>query len=352
MARLSTALALLATAHAFTGPLAPRAPHKNALVAPQQKGVRNWLTKLKAAVADPAPVAAETKQDRLAEYVAAKGGTRVIRRVRRAASAKLRRRARYERRERCATPKPLRKQIAPLTHPRTQVLIANNGMAATKSIMSMRRWAYLELGDERALEFIVMATPEDLNANAEFVRLADEYVEVPGGSNTNNYANVKLIVDTAARLGVDAVWPGWGHASENPKLPRALKEKGIAFMGPPAPVMSVLGDKIAANILAQTAKVPSIPWSGSFGNPGDDGPLQANLQEDGTIPRETFEAGCVHSAEEALAAAERVQYPVMLKASEGGGGKGIRMCKNAEELSAAFPQVENEQPGLEQRPLS
>ncbi len=161
MARLSTALALLATAHAFTGPLAPRAPHKNALVAPQQKGARNWLTKLRAAVADPAPVTAETKQDRLAEYVAAKGGTRVIRRV----------------------------------------LIANNGMAATKSIMSMRRWAYLELGDERALEFIVMATPEDLNANAEFVRLADEYVEVPGGSNTNNYANVKLIVDTAARLG-------------------------------------------------------------------------------------------------------------------------------------------------------
>ena len=100
------------------------------------------------------------------------------------------------------------------------------------------------------------------------------------------------------------------------------------------------------------AKVPSIPWSGSFGNPGDDGPLQANLQEDGTIPRETFEAGCVHSAEEALAAAERVQYPVMLKASEGGGGKGIRMCKNAEELSAAFPQVENEQPGARRRPLS
>ena len=92
MARLSIALALLATAHAFTGPLAPRAPHKNALVAPQQKGARNWLTKLRAAVADPAPVTAETKQDRLAEYVAAKGGTRVIRRVRRAASAKPRRR--------------------------------------------------------------------------------------------------------------------------------------------------------------------------------------------------------------------------------------------------------------------
>ena len=92
MVRLSTALALLATAHAFTGPLAPRAPQHKGLVQAPQKGARNWLTKLKAAVADPAPVTAETKQDRLAEYVAAKGGTRVIRRVRRAASAKLRRR--------------------------------------------------------------------------------------------------------------------------------------------------------------------------------------------------------------------------------------------------------------------
>ena len=77
-----------------------------------------------------------------------------------------------------------------------------------------------------------MATPEDLNANTEFVRLADEYVEVPGSSNTNNYANVKLIVDTASRLGVDAVWPGWGHASENPKLPRALKGEGHRLHGP------------------------------------------------------------------------------------------------------------------------
>lgn len=62
--------------------------------------------------------------------------------------------------------------------------------------------------------------------------------------------------------GVDAVWPGWGHASENPKLPTSLAARGIKFIGPTAPVMSVLGDKIAANILAQTAKVPSIPWSG------------------------------------------------------------------------------------------
>lgn len=63
------------------------------------------------------------------------------------------------------------------------------------------------------------------------------------------------MVKTRQREGVDAVWPGWGHASENPKLPNTLKSKGIKFIGPTGPVMSVLGDKIGANILAQTAKV-------------------------------------------------------------------------------------------------
>ena len=175
------------------------------------------------------------------------------------------------------------------------------------------------------------ATPEDLNANAEFVRLADEYVEVPGGSNTNNYANVKLIVDTASRLGVDAVWPGWGHASENPKLPRALKEKGIAFMGPPAPVMSVLGAR-----------------SREHTSPGGEGAVDPLVRvvrqprrrraapgqlQDGTIPREAFEAGaCIVPR----GCAAEGPVPRHVESVEGGGGKGIRMCKNAEELSAAF----------------
>ena len=168
-----------------------------------------------------------------------------------------------------------------------KILVANNGMAATKCIMSMRKWAFLALGDETALQFVAMATPEDLNANSEYIRHADEYVQVPGGSNANNYANVQLIVDIAVREGVDAVWPGWGHASENPKLPDALKSRGITFIGPTAPVMSVLGDKIAANILAQTAKVPSIPWSG-------DG-LTAELTSDGRVPEDTFNKAMVHS---------------------------------------------------------
>ena len=62
-----------------------------------------------------------------------------------------------------------------------RILIANNGMAATKSILSMRQWAYMTFGDEKAIEFVAMATRDDLNANAEFIRLADTYVEVPSG---------------------------------------------------------------------------------------------------------------------------------------------------------------------------
>jgi len=251
-----------------------------------------------------------------------------------------------------------------------KILIANNGMAATKSILSMRQWAYMELGDEKAIKFVAMASPEDLKANAEFIRLADSFVEVftiktitsfafpcpflhftctecidvmhprqvPSGSNKNNYANVDLIVDIAVREQVDAVWPGWGHASENPRLPNTLKTKGIKFIGPTGPVMYVLGDKIAANILAQTAKVPSIPWSGSFGGP-DDGPLVASLNEEGMIPDEIFKKAQVFTVDEAIASANRIGYPVMLKASEGGGGKGIRMSNNEEELRSNFVQV-------------
>jgi len=83
-----------------------------------------------------------------------------------------------------------------------KVLIANNGIAAVKGIRSIRKWAYETFGNEKAIDFTVMATPQDLNANADYIRMADSYVEVPGGSNNNNYANVELIVELAERLGV------------------------------------------------------------------------------------------------------------------------------------------------------
>jgi len=218
-----------------------------------------------------------------------------------------------------------------------KILIANNGMAATKAILSMRQWAYLELGLDNVFEFVAMATREDLEANAEFIRLADTFIEVPAGKNVNNYANVDLICEIAKSQGVDAVWPGWGHASENPKLPTKLKSMGITFIGPTAPVMSVLGDKVAANILAQTAGVPSIPWSG-------DG-LVAELNEEGTIPMDVFNKGLITNVAEASQCADRIGFPIMIKASEGGGGKGIRMVREEKELQNSFIQVQNEVPG-------
>jgi len=139
-----------------------------------------------------------------------------------------------------------------------KVLIANNGVAAVKAIRSIRRWAYEVFGNERAISFVVMATPEDLRANAEYIRMGDVIVDVPGGSNNHNYANVTLIVELARLHAVHAVWAGWGHASENPALPNTLAASSppIKFIGPAGPPMHALGDKIGSTIIAQTAGVP------------------------------------------------------------------------------------------------
>ncbi|XP_033221569.1 acetyl-CoA carboxylase isoform X2 [Belonocnema kinseyi] len=219
-----------------------------------------------------------------------------------------------------------------------KVLIANNGIAAVKCMRSIRRWSYEMFKNERAVRFVVMVTPEDLKANAEYIKMADQYVPVPGGSNNNNYANVELIVDIANRTQVQAVWAGWGHASENPKLPELLHKHNICFIGPSERAMWALGDKIASSIVAQTAEVPTMPWSGSD--------LKAHYSgKKIKISSELFKKGCVSSIEEALAAANKIGFPVMVKASEGGGGKGIRKVENAEELPALFRQVQTEIPG-------
>lgn len=206
-----------------------------------------------------------------------------------------------------------------------RVLIANNGIAAVKAIRSIRRWAYLEFSDEKVVTFVAMATPDDLGANAEYLRMADEFVEVPGGRNIHNYANVDLIVDIAVRMRVDGVWAGWGHASENPALPNALRKRNIAFLGPPAEPMAALGDKIASTIVAQDAAVPCLPWSGNNAH--------------------TYDEACVRSSIEAVEHAERIGYPLMIKASEGGGGKGIRKCLQQLDVEPAFRAVSSEVPG-------
>lgn len=101
--------------------------------------------------------------------------------------------------------------------------------------------------------------------------------------------------------------------------------------------MAALGDKVSANILAQTANVPSIPWSG--------GGIIAELNEDGVIPQDVFNSACIFNVNDAVESASKIGFPVMIKASEGGGGKGIRMAKDLDELKTNFIQVQNEVPG-------
>ncbi|KAK8947541.1 Acetyl-CoA carboxylase 1 [Platanthera guangdongensis] len=137
---------------------------------------------------------------------------------------------------------------------------------------------------------------------------------------------------------VSAVWPGWGHASENPELPDALKVKGIIFLGPPATPMSALGDKIGSSLIAQAAGVPTLQWSGSHVKISPETCLDS-------IPDDIYRQACVYTTEEALATCQVVGYPAMIKASCGGGGKGIRKVHNDEEVKALFKQVQGEVPG-------
>uniref|UniRef100_A0A8C2EXL4 acetyl-CoA carboxylase n=1 Tax=Cyprinus carpio TaxID=7962 RepID=A0A8C2EXL4_CYPCA len=225
-----------------------------------------------------------------------------------------------------------------------KVLIANNGIAAVKCMRSIRRWSYEMFRNERIIRFVVMVTPEDLKANAEYIKMADHYVPVPGGPNNNNYANVEMIVDIAKRIPVQAVWAGWGHASENPKLPELLHKSGISFLGPSSKAMWALGDKVASSIVAQSAEIPTLPWSG-FG-------LRVEWAEEEqrhgrviSVPPELYVQGCVKDVDEGLASAEKIGYPVVIKASEGGGGKGIRKVDSSEDFPSFFRQVQAEVPG-------
>lgn len=143
-------------------------------------------------------------------------------------------------------------------------------------------------------------------------------------------------------MGVHAVWAGWGHASENPKLPESLaaSPNKIVFIGPPGSAMRSLGDKISSTIVAQHAGVPCIPWSG-------EGVAEVKVDEHGivTVDDSVYDRGCVHSPEEGLEAAKKIGFPVMIKASEGGGGKGIRKVEDEEGFIALYKAAASEIPG-------
>jgi len=133
-----------------------------------------------------------------------------------------------------------------------------------------------------------------------------------------------------------------GHASENPKLPESLaaSPKKIIFIGPPGSAMRSLGDKISSTIVAQHAKVPCIAWSG-------EGVDQVRLDEYGivTVDDDVYDQGCTHNPQEGLEKARRIGFPVMVKASEGGGGKGIRKVESEENFTNLYNAAASEVPG-------
>ncbi|CAF3437761.1 unnamed protein product [Rotaria sp. Silwood1] len=223
----------------------------------------------------------------------------------------------------------------------SKILIANNGIAAVKCMRSIRRWSYEMYRHEHTIKFVAMVTPEDMKANAEYIRYADHYVNVQGGPSHMNYSNCELILDIAKRFLVEAVWAGWGHASENPRLPELLHRHGIIFIGPSEQAMWALGDKIASTIIAQSANVRTLPWSGSH--------LKLDWNEKDHehihVPMDIYEKACVTDAKEGVEIASRIGFPVMIKASEGGGGKGIRKATNRDEFETFFRQVQTEVPG-------
>ncbi|CAF5063677.1 unnamed protein product [Rotaria sp. Silwood1] len=100
-------------------------------------------------------------------------------------------------------------------------------------------------------------------SEAEYIQYADEYVDVVDGPSYMNYSNCEFILEIAKQFCVQAVWTGWNHPLENPKLSELLRQHGIIFIGPSEKTMLILGDKITSTIIAQNVDLPTLLWSGS-----------------------------------------------------------------------------------------
>ena len=184
-----------------------------------------------------------------------------------------------------------------------KILIANRGEIAVRIIRAAR-----ELGID------TVAVYSTADKEALHTLLADEAVCIGPAKSTDSYLNMNAVLSAAVLTGAEAIHPGFGFLSENSKFATMCEEVGIKFIGPSGAVMDMMGDKINARAQMIKAKVPVIP--------GSDGE--------------------VHTSAEALEVAEKIGYPVMLKASAGGGGKGIRKVEKAEDLVAAFESASSE----------
>jgi acetyl-CoA carboxylase, biotin carboxylase subunit len=184
-----------------------------------------------------------------------------------------------------------------------KVLIANRGEIALRVIRACR-----ELGVRS------VAVYSDADARAPHVREADEAIHIGPSPSAESYLKGDRIIDAAQHVGAEAIHPGYGFLSEREWFARAVREEGLVFVGPPAEAIAAMGSKTAARQLAVSANVPIVP--------GTTEPLR--------------------DADEARATAERFGYPVLLKAAAGGGGKGMRVVKEARELESALDGARRE----------
>ncbi|MDD7921136.1 acetyl-CoA carboxylase biotin carboxylase subunit [Actinomycetospora callitridis] len=182
------------------------------------------------------------------------------------------------------------------------VLVANRGEIALRVVRACR-----ELGIRS------VAVYSDADASAAHVRHADDAVHIGKSSASKSYLNADAVLEAARSAGVDAVHPGYGFLSERPSFAAAVEEAGLTFVGPPSSVIATMGDKAAARAVARSADVPVVPGSDE-----------------------------VSSADYAVAAAEEVGYPVLVKASAGGGGRGIRPAASAGELRTVVVEAQRE----------
>ena len=184
-----------------------------------------------------------------------------------------------------------------------KILIANRGEIACRIIRTARR-----------MGIATVAVYSDADAEALHVRMADQAVRIGAAPATESYLNIERIVEACRATGAEAVHPGYGFLSENPEFARALAAANVSFIGPGPEAIAAMGDKIQSKKLARAAGISTVP-----------GHLDI-------IP----------DAESAIAIARDIGYPVMIKASAGGGGKGMRIAASDTEVRDGFRAAASE----------
>lgn len=191
-----------------------------------------------------------------------------------------------------------------------RIAIVNRGEAAMRLIHAVRD---LNAEHPDAPPITTIALYTDAERTAMFAREADEAYPL-GPASARPYLNHELLARVLQQARADAVWVGWGFVAEDAGFADLVTSLGITFIGPSGDAMRALGDKIGSKLLAEQVGVPVAPWSG----------------------------GGVDTLDAALAAAERIGYPLMLKATAGGGGRGIRRVDSADDLADAYQRTRDE----------